>query len=149
MSLGRCARTVYFAFVGQPRRTLEHMPEQRSTLELFLRSSSPAPPSAGALRIRPVVVDTSFLVADLLHATRRGRETDFLLALEHGSLRGFAPHHVWAEMGRKCRDVPMAHSLDPQLASDIWWTEYVPRLHFVDTAGLAVPLAEAILPRDP
>lgn len=124
------------------------MPEKHSTLELFLHAS-PAPRSVGVYRTRPVVVDTSFLVVDLLEATRRGRETDFLQALEHGSLRGFAPRHVWAEMGRKCRDVPVAQGLDPQRASDIWWAEYVPRLYFVDTAGLDVPLADAILPRDP
>jgi hypothetical protein len=129
-------------------RTLARMPEKRSTLELFLHAS-PAPRLEGVLRIRPVVVDTSFLVVDLLEAARRGRETDFLQALEHGSLRGFAAHHVWAEMGRKCRDVPLARGLDPERASDIWWAEYVPRLHFVDTAGLDVPLADAILPRDP
>jgi hypothetical protein len=52
-------------------------------------------------------------------------------------------------MGRKCRDVPLARGLDPKRASDIWWAEYVPRLHFVDTARLDVPLADAILPRDP
>jgi hypothetical protein len=124
------------------------MPEERSTLELFLHAS-PAPRLEGVYRIRPVVVDTSFLVVDLLEAVRRGHETEFLQALEHGSLRGFAAHHVWAEMGRKCRDVPLARGLDPQRASDIWWAEYVPRLHFVDTAGLDVPLADSILPRDP
>jgi hypothetical protein len=52
-------------------------------------------------------------------------------------------------MGRKCVDVPAERALDPGEASDIWWTEYVPRLHVVDTAELAVPLAEAIIPRDP
>jgi predicted nucleic acid-binding protein len=132
-------------------RTLEDMPEQRSTLELILPSTSAAvaPTWDGIHRIRPVVVDTSFLVADLLRATRHGRETDFVQAIEHGSLRAFAPHHVWAEMGRKCRDVPAERGLDPHEAGDIWWGEYVPRLHFVDTAGLAVPLAEAILSRDP
>lgn len=52
-------------------------------------------------------------------------------------------------MGRKCRDVPLARGLDPQRASDIWWAEYVPYLSFVDTSGLPVPLADAILPRDP
>ena len=117
-------------------------------LELFLQGSSPVPRAEGIHRIRPVVVDSSFLVADLLHATRRGRETDFLRALEHGSFRAFAPHHVWAEMGRKCRDVPLAHGLDPQRASDIWWAEYVPRLYVVETTGLEVPLAEMILQRD-
>jgi hypothetical protein len=124
------------------------MPEQRSTLERFL-GASPASMSEGVHRIRPVIVDTSFLVADLLHATRSGRDTDFLRALTHGSLRGFAAHHVWAEMGRKCRDVPIAQGLDPQRASEIWWAEYVPYLQFVDTSGLAVPHADAILSRDP
>jgi hypothetical protein len=125
------------------------MPEQRSTLELLLPSAAAAPSWGGINRIRPVVVDTSFLVADLLRATRHGRETDFVQALQHGWLRAFAPHHVWSEMGRKCRDVPAERGLDPDEASDIWWAEYVPRLHFVDTAALAVPLAEAILSRDP
>jgi hypothetical protein len=127
---------------------LENMPEQRSTLEVFLHGS-PAPRPAGVHRIRPVVIDTSFLVTDLLKATRSGQQTDFLRAVRHGSLRGFAAHHVWAEMGRKCRDVPLERGLDPQRTSDIWWAEYMPYLNFVDTSGLAVPLADAILARDP
>lgn len=52
-------------------------------------------------------------------------------------------------MGRKCRDVPLARGLDPERAGDIWRAEYAPRRHFVDTAGLNVPLGDAILPRDP
>ncbi len=127
---------------------LGNMPEQHSTLELILRGS-PMPKPEGVHRIRPVVIDTTFLVTDLLKATRSGQQTDFLRAVRHGSLRGFAAHHVWAEMGRKCRDVPLERGLDPQRASDIWWAEYVPYLSFVDTFGLPVPLAEAILARDP
>lgn len=67
------------------------MPEQRSTLEFFLHSS-PAPRSEGVHRIRPVVIDTSFLVTDLLNATGSRQQTDFLRAVRHGSLRGFAAH---------------------------------------------------------
>lgn len=127
---------------------LEAMPEQHSTLELFLHGS-PAPRSEGVHRIRPVVIDTSFLVTDLLNATGSRQQTDFLRAVRHGSLRGFAAHHVWGETGRKCVDVPLERGLDPQRASEIWWSEYVPYLHFVNTSGLAVPLADAILARDP
>jgi len=72
-------------------------------LELFLHAS-PVPRSEAIYRIRPVVIDTTFLVSDLPKATRCGQETDYLLAVKHGSLRGFAPHHVWAEMGRKYVD---------------------------------------------
>lgn len=74
---------------------LENMPEQHSMLELFLHDSL-APRPEGVHRIRPVVIDTTFLVTDLLKATRSGQHTDFLRAVRHGSLRGFAAHHVWA-----------------------------------------------------
>jgi hypothetical protein len=94
------------------------------------------------------VVDTSFLVSDVLGATRAQARTAFLEMVGFGTLRPFAAHHVWAEMGRKVQDVPARHGLDPELAERIWWEEYVPRIRFVDVRGLPVPSADAILGRD-
>jgi hypothetical protein len=104
---------------------------------------------SGFLRIRPVIVDTSFLLADVLGSTHTGCRSTFLEAVEFGGLRPFAAHHVWAEMGRKVADVPSRHGLDPQFAMKIWWEAYVPRIRFVDVAGLPVPSADEILERDP
>jgi hypothetical protein len=105
---------------------------------------------SGFLRIRPVVVDTSFLLADVLGSTRDRRRSTFLEAVEFGVLRPFAAHHVWAEMGRKVADVPGRHGLDRDVAAKVWWELYVPRIRFVDVAGLPVPSSSnEILGRDP
>jgi hypothetical protein len=123
------------------------MPYERSTIEVLTPSGVIGPPP-GVLSIRQVIVDTSFLLADLLGATREGRRTTFLEAVDFGVLRPFAAHHVWAEMGRKVLDVPGEYGVDPQLAARIWWDVYVPRIRFVDVGGLPVPFADEILRRD-
>lgn len=123
------------------------MPHERSTIEVLVPTEVVGR-QPGFLRIRPVIVDSSFLVADVLGAMREGRRTTFLEAVDFGALRPFAAHHVWAEMGRKVSDVPGEHGLDAQLAERIWWDEYVPRIRFVDVAGLPVPRADDILRRD-
>jgi hypothetical protein len=125
------------------------MAQQPSMIETLSADHAPLQ-QVGILRIRPVVVDTSFLVADVLGSIRGGRRSTFLDAVEFGVLRPFAARHVWAEMGRKVADVPGRHGLDPELAANVWWELYVPRIRFVDVAELPIrSSASAILGRDP
>lgn len=70
------------------------MAERRS----FIEEVSPAGHSEevlGVFRIRPVVVDTSFLLPDLLWCSGRLSESTFLDSVDFGLLRPFAAHHVW------------------------------------------------------
>ena len=124
------------------------MPEQRS----FLEAVTPADQVGelrGVLRIRPVVVDSSFFVADVLRSSRTRRRSTFLEAVMCGVLRPFAAHHVWAEVPRVVARLTGELELDANVAESIWWQEYVPRIHFVDVGGLPTPHADEILGRDP
>ena len=122
------------------------MPPERSTVEILVPNEFIG--ELGFLRIRPVIVDTSFLVSDVLESARNRRQSSFLEAVAFGGLRPFAAHHVWAEMGRKVVDVPASRELDADFASRVWWEAYIPRIRFVDVTGLPVPSADEILARD-
>ena len=89
------------------------------------------------LQVHPAVLDTSALLSDLITRVRSGRETLLLHALEFGVVRGFAAHHVWAEMPRKIADKGAKGIFDAAVAETVWWREYVPLLRFVDTATLS------------
>lgn len=88
---------------------LERMPEQHSMLELFLHAS-PAPRSEAIYRIRPVVIDTTFLVTDLLKATRCGQ----------GGCPNL-PHAIgaWSQTGQDKRRVRGATSWAPRTSTSI------------------------------
>lgn len=126
---------------------MARMAEKPSLIEALtpVRHSGVVP---GVFRIRPVVVDTSFLLPDLLWCCERRRESTFLDCLRFGLLRPFAAHHVWAEVPRKIPDKATEAGVDRSLAEAVWWNEYVPRIRFVDVAGLPVPLDAEIRPRD-
>ena len=111
------------------------------------RSTSGAGWMAPVFRIRPQVVDTSFLLPDVVRAARDGYLTKFLSAIQFGSVRPFAGHHVWAEVPRKIPERAARMGASPAAVEAIWWDEYVPRIRFVDVHGLAVPSPE-ILVRD-
>jgi hypothetical protein len=74
----------------------------------LIESSTPRSTSADStlpvFRIRPQVMDTSFLAPDVARAARDGYETKFLSAVGFGSVRPFAGHHVWAEVPRQIVD---------------------------------------------
>jgi hypothetical protein len=124
------------------------MPEQRSFIENFTPRDRNRE-LVGTMRIRPVVVDSSFFISEVLRSTRSHHQTTFLSAVKSGVLRPFAAQHVWAEVPRELAGAARGLGLDADLAGLIWWQEYVPRIRFVDTGGLSTANATALLARDP
>jgi hypothetical protein len=124
------------------------MPEQRS----FIENLTPRDRNrelVGTMRIRPVVVDSSFFISEVLRSTRSQHQSTFLSAVKSGVLRPFAAQHVWAEVPRELAGAARGLGLDADLAGLIWWQEYVPRIRFVDTGGLSTANVTALLARDP
>jgi hypothetical protein len=74
--------------------------EQRTLIEAFSPPGSPENVYE-VFRIRPVVVDSSFLLPDLFWTTRNLTQSTFLDSIDFGVLRPFAAHHIWAEIPRK------------------------------------------------
>jgi hypothetical protein len=124
------------------------MPEQRSFIEM-LTPRDRVSALMGTMRIRPVVVDSSFLVSDILRSTRSRQQGPFLDALKSGVLRAFIAHQVWAEVPRSVRRAAVEHGLDAYVAEQIWWHEYIPLLRIVDVGGLPALHSDPILKRDP
>lgn len=127
--------------------TLSPMAEKLSLIE----SLSPEPPVGavpGILRIRPVLVDSSSLVPDVVWSSRHGRPSRFLASLEFGIVRAFAAHHVWAEVPRKLRSENVLRGVDPNVAIAVWLNEYVPRIRFVDVSDQDAGGNPALAQRD-
>lgn len=75
-----------------------------------------------------------------------------LAALQAGTMRGFIPVSVWAEVPRVLVDRHReSHGgFDLQEAEALWWSKYIPVLHVVDTGGLPdTTLAIALAEMDP
>jgi hypothetical protein len=123
------------------------MPEQRSFIET-LTPRDRGRELIGTMRIRPVVVDSSFFISEIVRGTRSRHQSTFLSAVKSGVVRPFAAEHVWAEVPRKLEIAIRKQGTDADLASLIWWQEYVPRTRFVDTGGLSTANAGALLARD-
>lgn len=124
------------------------MPEQRSFIET-LTPRDRAGEMIGPMRIRPAVVDSSFLVSDILRTTRNRQQSTFLDGIKTGVMRAFIAHQVWAEVSRSIRRAAEERRLDAGVAEQIWWREYIPRLRVVEVEGLPTIQANAVLARDP
>lgn len=120
---------------------------ETTLVEAFTRAGAPKP-LGELLRIRPVVMDTSVLLPDVLWTTRNQERSTFLDFLDLGLVRPFAAHHVWAEVPRKIWDDAEASGIDGEAAEAVWWGEYAQRIRFVDVSGLEVPSASLISIRD-
>lgn len=99
-------------------------------------------------RIRPVVVDSSFLLPDVFWTTRNLKQSSFLDSIDFGVVRPFAAHHVWAEVPRKMAATAWQFGCDESAVERIWWNEYAPRIRFVDAGDLHVPRLSEISARD-
>ncbi|CAM5651515.1 hypothetical protein SGRIM119S_02961 [Streptomyces griseorubiginosus] len=60
-------------------------------------------PLSGGLRIG--VFDTSVLTQDITATLKRRRPSSILDGMRYGTLRGFIPHYVWAEVPRVLSDL--------------------------------------------
>ncbi|MFC7266153.1 PIN domain-containing protein [Streptomyces lutosisoli] len=88
------------------------------------------------------VFDTSVLTQDVTAALKRGKPSSILAGMQHGTLRGFIPHYVWAEVPRVLADLKReGRAFDLAAAERLWWEQYVPLLHVVCVNGL--PMTEA------
>ena len=92
-------------------------------------------------RGRIAVLDTTVLTTEVISAAGRPRPSSLLQALRSGVVRGYMPHHVWAEvprvLERRHRD---KGGFDLARAQELWWTAYVPVIYTVSTDHL--PMSE-------
>lgn len=97
-------------------------------------------PLAGGFRLG--VFDTSVLTSDITAALKRNQPSSILAGMQHGTLRGFIPHYVWAEVPRVLADRKReGGAFDLAKAERLWWQEYVPLLHVVSVTGLPMTAA--------
>ncbi|MGW5657505.1 PIN domain-containing protein [Streptomyces humi] len=99
----------------------------------------PLDPNSG---FRLGVFDTSVLTSDITAALKRGKPSSILAGMRYGTLRGFIPHYVWAEVPRVLADRRYeGGDFDLVKAERLWWGQYVPLLHVVDVNGLPLTAA--------
>lgn len=97
-------------------------------------------PLTGGFRLG--VFDTSVLTQDVTAALKRGRPSSILAGMRYGTLRGFIPHYVWAEVPRVLVDRRReGGTFDLARAERLWWQQYVPLLHVVSVTGLPMTAA--------
>ncbi|WP_437004007.1 PIN domain-containing protein [Streptomyces sp. enrichment culture] len=88
------------------------------------------------------VFDTSVLTTDVTAAVYRRRPSSILTGMREGTLRGFIPHYVWAEVPRVLADLKReGGAFDLAAAEGLWWRQYVPLLHVVSVNGLPMTAA--------
>lgn len=102
-------------------------------------------------RGRIVVLDTGVLTTEIISALKRPGPSSLLRALRSGLVRGFIPHHVWAEVPRVLEQRHRGHGeFDLAAAQRMWWSAYVPVIYVVSTDHLPVSeKASALALRDP
>jgi hypothetical protein len=99
--------------------------------------TSPRPSTGAGFRIG--VFDTSVLATDVTAAVFRGRPSSIVDGMRYGTLRGFIPHYVWAEVPRVLADLKHeGGAFDLAAAERLWWQQYVPLLHVVCADGLPI-----------
>ncbi len=94
-----------------------------------------------------MIVDTSFVLPDVLWTARNSKQSTFLDFIDLGLIRAFAAHHVWAEVPRKISEVSAAEGVRSGADEAIWWGECAQRIRFVDVAGLDFPRGSQIFAR--
>ncbi|WP_331731980.1 PIN domain-containing protein [Streptomyces sp. NBC_00989] len=100
----------------------------------------PRPTTGGGFRIG--VFDTSVLTTDVTAAVFRGRPSSLVDGMQDGTLRGFIPHYVWAEVPRVLADLKREGGAFGLAAAErLWWQQYVPLLHVVCADGLPMTAA--------
>ncbi|GHE51502.1 PIN domain-containing protein [Streptomyces capitiformicae] len=105
-------------------------------------------PLGGGFRIG--VFDTSVLTQDITATLKRRRPSSILDGMRYGTLRGFIPHYVWAEVPRVLADLKSeGRTFDLAAAERLWWGQYIPLLHVVCVNGLPMtPAADKLAQED-
>lgn len=107
-------------------------------------------PFSGLLHVRRIVLDTGPLTTDVIGAVRRGEPSPLGLAMMSDVVRGYAAHHVWAEVPRVLFKRARQAKLPAATLEQLWWETYVPMIHFVDCHGLpTTEQSRALAARDP
>jgi hypothetical protein len=101
-------------------------------------------------RFRLGIFDTSSLTSDVIAALKRGQPSSLQAAMQYGTMRGFVPHYVWAEVPRVLEDRKREGGrFDLAAAEALWWQDYVPLMHVVCVSGLPMtPEANKISQED-
>ena len=77
------------------------------------------------------------------------RVSPLRVAMQLGLVRGYAAHHVWAEVPRVLRARAAQARAPFEVLEQLWWEDYVPLIFFVDCAGLpSTPQARTLARRD-
>jgi hypothetical protein len=111
-------------------------------------TTAPRPLVGGGFRLG--IFDTSVLTSDVIAALKRGQPSSLQAAMQYGTMRGFVPHYVWAEVPRVLADRKReGGKFDLTAAETLWWQEYVPLMHVVCVSGLPMtPEADKISQED-
>jgi hypothetical protein len=96
------------------------------------------------------VFDTSVLTSDVTAVLKRGEPSSILAGMQYGTLRGFIPRYVWAEVPRVLADRKReGGGFELAEAERLWWREYVPLQHVVSVYGLPMtPAADKLAQED-
>ncbi|MET7777451.1 hypothetical protein ABZT28_16905 [Streptomyces sp. NPDC005388] len=99
----------------------------------------PLDPNGG---FRIGVFDTSVLTSDITAVLKRGKPSSVPAGMRYGTLRGFIPHYVWAEVPLVLADRKNeGGDFNLVKAERLWWGQHVPLLQIVCANGLPVTAA--------
>ncbi len=128
--------------IGLIHELLSLFCDEESIAELFH--------ALGVKRIT-VVLDTNVLLSDLKYCIQKKHHTGLMAAAKIGGVQLFASTTVRDEVPEKLDIFMSKYGIDPQEAQQVWDTQYVPWISFLDPSDLP-PLSSkvtALLARDP
>ncbi|TDO39529.1 hypothetical protein C8E87_3220 [Paractinoplanes brasiliensis] len=91
------------------------------------------------------MLDTGPLTTDVIGSVKRGEPSPLCLAMQAGLVRGYAAHHVWAEVPRVLAKRAGQARVSFEELERLWWDEYVPLIRVVDCAGLPTTRQSRVL----
>jgi hypothetical protein len=86
--------------------------------------------------MKPMLVDTTELFDEILERARSSQDFRLIDATHAGRARIFAALHVASEVPAKLREKFARRGASPQVGLQIWESDYLPYIYFVDTEGL-------------
>lgn len=86
--------------------------------------------------MRAIIVDSTELFDEILQRVRQSREFRLIDAAHACRVRLFAAKHVASEVPAKILQHFSRRGATPEAGLHVWESEYLPYVHFVNTAGL-------------